>query len=443
MPPKRPRIRRRLHLSRTIFAAGSLLLSLTSLAAADIVIAPANKTGIYDIGQTVQWTVKATGDDADVKEAAYVIKRNGLTEVAHGKVDLSSGAATVESSLDQPGTLLLVLTTKVGEKQTRTLGGAAIAPNDLKPIEAPSDFDAFWAAKIKELSAIPVHAQLEPADSGKPAIDYAKVTMDNIGGTHIYGQIARPKKKGKYPAMLRVQYAGVYGLPKQNVLQYAEQGWLTLNIMAHDLPLDQPPEFYKQAAATTQKNYTSQGAEDRDKSYFLRMYLSCYRAADYLASRDDWDGKTLIVMGASQGGQLTLVTAGLHPKITAALADVPAGCDANGQANGRATGFPYWAGTARHTHNPAVLEVARYFDAANFAARIKCPTLIATGLIDETCPPAGVITAANGMTAPHTLLLMPEADHTGRQQKGSHNVFYKNTSHWLEAAKAGKPLPPK
>jgi len=63
------------------------------------------------------------------------------------------------------------------------------------------------------------------------------------------------------------------------------------------------------------------GDEDREKSYFLRMYLGCYRAVEYLASRPDWDGKTLVVMGTSQGGQQSIVTAGLNPRITAMMAN--------------------------------------------------------------------------------------------------------------------------
>ena len=73
------------------------------------------------------------------------------------------------------------------------------------------------------------------------------------------------------------------------------------------------------------------------------MYLSCYRAVEYLKTRPDWNGKTLVVMGDSQGGQQTLMIAGLHPKnITAALALVPAGGDMLAPDAGRAPGWPHW-----------------------------------------------------------------------------------------------------
>ena len=57
------------------------------------------------------------------------------------------------------------------------------------------------------------------------------------------------------------------------------------------------------------------------------MYLADIRAVDYLASRPDWDGKTLVVMGTSMGGQQSLCTAALNPEVTALIVHVPAGAD--------------------------------------------------------------------------------------------------------------------
>ena len=61
-------------------------------------------------------------------------------------------------------------------------------------------------------------------------------------------QLAKPKKAGKYPAMLIVQYAGIYPLQPDWVMKRAKQGYIALNIMAHDLPFDQPKEFYDKAS---------------------------------------------------------------------------------------------------------------------------------------------------------------------------------------------------
>lgn len=416
--------------------------SFAALAADAVVFTPAKATGSYDVGEKVSWRVEAGAGAGVEGTAKYVLKAGGLTVLREGTLDLAAGPATVEVTLDAPNTLLLEVRARVAGKEQRFLAGAVVAPEKIRPsMPRPDDFDAFWESKLKDLAAVPANVRLEEADAGKPSVEYFKVTMDNVGGTHIYGQLARPKKEAgaKFPALLIVQWAGVYGLPKGNVVNRAEQGWLALNIMAHDLPFDRDEAFYRQAAATTLKDYVAIGNTDREKSYFLRMYLACYRAADYLAHREDWDGRTLVVMGTSQGGQQSVVTAGFHPKITAMIAHVPAGCDVTAEKAGRAFGFPYFAAHARRQKDVKILEVGRYFDAMNFAYRIKCPALVSVGLIDETCPPSGVLAACNQMQGPKEVLLMINSAHQDRN--GSQAAFYRRSEAWLRALVKGEPAP--
>jgi cephalosporin-C deacetylase-like acetyl esterase len=171
------------------------------------------------------------------------------------------------------------------------------------------------------------------------------------------------------------------------------------------------------------------------------MYLSCYQSAEYLTLRSDWDGKTLVVMGGSQGGMQALMTAGLHPKVTAALAIVPAGCDMLGPEVGRAPGWPNWySNTAGGKDPKKVHEASRYYDVANFAPRIKCPVLVGLGLIDEVCPPAGICAAVNQIIAPKEVIILPKAGH--QDDHGTHAAYNRRCyGVWLPALRRGKPAP--
>ena len=91
------------------------------------------------------------------------------------------------------------------------------------------------------------------------------VTRDNED-CKIHGQLARPKKEGKRPAMLIVQWAGVYSLKKPWAVDRAAEGWLVLNIIAHDLPIDEPDKFYADQTAGALKNYPQINNDDREKS---------------------------------------------------------------------------------------------------------------------------------------------------------------------------------
>jgi cephalosporin-C deacetylase-like acetyl esterase len=271
-------------------------------------------------------------------------------------------------------------------------------------------------------------------------VDYFHITMNNIRGSRIHGQLARPTATDrKLPAMVIFQWAGIYPLRPPTVTGPAADGWLALNIISHDLPIDQPRTFYAEHEAGPLKDYPSIGNDDRETTYFLRMYLSCYRAVEYLSGRDDWDGKTLVVMGVSQGGQQALMVAALHPKVTACMAAVPAGCDMTGADIGREPGWPQWYRQTQGGKDPArVRQASRYYDVVNFAPRITCPVLVGIGLIDEACPPAGVLAAMNRVKADKQVILLPRGDHGN--SRNSHAAYYARQREWIAALREGRPL---
>jgi cephalosporin-C deacetylase len=417
------------------------------LIAQDLVVTPDKPTGVYTVGDPVKWTVayKANSTTAPAAPASikYTLKKNGLKQIKEASVDMTDGQVVIDGgSFDAPGTLLLQISAQLTPEKTLKVSGGAVAdPEKIgRSTPRPDDFDAFWDGKVAELATIPANPQVEPADGGKEGVEYFKITMDHWKGSKIHGQIAKPANAGdkKLPAMLIVQWAGVYPLQKGWVTDRAKEGWLAMNITAHDLPISNPAEFYSQQNAGPLKEYTKIGNDDRETSYFLRMYLSCYRAAEYLTGREDWDGKTFVVMGGSQGGQQSIVTAGLHPKVTAVMANVPAGCDLTGPAVDRACGWPNWWYAVGDKDAAKVRETGKYFDAMNFASRVKVPTLVGVGLVDPVCPPSGVIATFNQLAGPKELVIMPAGDH-GK----NHQAYYGRMGAWQYTLLRGQPAPVK
>jgi len=100
-----------------------------------------------------------------------------------------------------------------------------------------------------------------------------------------------------------------------------------MDINAHGIPNGKPAEYYQQLAQGRLKNYPLAGRESRDTSYFRGMFLRLVRAIDYLTSRPEWDGQTVMVIGHSQGGGQALVAGGLDQRVTFIAAGVPALCD--------------------------------------------------------------------------------------------------------------------
>jgi cephalosporin-C deacetylase len=412
--------------------------------------------GVYHVGDTVKWKVEWKGTQPAPTTLPYSIKKGQIVEVKSGTLALENNVAMIETTLDEPGTQLAIVTGPTpppstqpapqgrrggGRGAPRWLAGVVADPDKIKPsAPRPDDFDQFWADKVKELEAVPANPQLTSVDSGNLNVDYWKITMDNIRGTHIQGEIAKPKVGEKFPALLLVQYAGVYGLSKNWVTDRASDGWLALDIEAHDIEIDQPQSYYQQQSSGPIRNYWAIGNDDRETSYFLRMYLSCYRAAEYLSQRPDWNGKVLVVMGGSQGGQQSLMTAGFFPGITAALAAVPAGSDMLGPDVGRLGGWPQWYKEVNGKDPKKVHEASRYFDVTNFASRIKCPVLVGLGLIDETVPAAGVFATLNQISSPKEIIILPHGDHHGTDP-GTSAYGVRQWKAWLPALKDGKEPP--
>jgi cephalosporin-C deacetylase-like acetyl esterase len=396
--------------------------------------------GVYDIGEKIVWRVQVK-DGPGIEKVSYSLRKGQLTEIGKGEILLKDGAGGVETKLDEPGTILAEFSiAPAGKAVIKQLAGAAVAPYQIKPsADEPADFDAFWKSKVDELQAVPMNAHLEAGESGNANVDYWKITLDNIRGSKIRGQLSRPKTVDKLPALLIVQWAGVYPLQRDWATSWSRQGWLTLNINAHDLPIDEPKEFYDGQSQNALKNYPAIGNNDREKSYFLRMYLSCYRAADYLASRPDWDGKNLVVMGGSQGGLQAIMTGGFHPKVTALLANVPAGVDHTGPLVGRRGGWPQWLGWGAPTTDKNVIETSKYYDVVNFARRVKVPALVSAGLIDTTCPPEGIMAAFNQMQGPKELLVLDKSGH--QDVNKSQSAYYSRSGAWLYDLAHGKAAP--
>lgn len=428
-------------------ATGSNGDSAASAPRPPVVIARTTKpTGLYYVGEKITVHITARNDDTDaVSQVEYSVKLHDAKVLESGKLTLTNHAAEFQTALNEPGSLLFTVSgmTASGQKFTTYAGAAADYRKIQWPLPLPDDFDSFWGGKIAASKKLSLNPKLESvALSNEPAIDYYKLELDNINGSHVFGQLARPKASGKYPAILLVQYAGVYQLKRENVTGLARDGWLVLNISAHDVPFDLPDSEFQKLADTTLKDYTTIGQTNRETSYFLRMFLGCQRAVEYLTTRDDWNGKILVVKGTSQGGLQSIVTAALCPQVSAIMALEPAGCGNTAQQIGRGWGWPYWQAHANGSDADKIMNTSRYFDAINFAHRVKCLALVGPGLMETTCPASNVFAMGNLLGGPTEVVVLPEAGHQApKTDKHGETPFNQRAAAWLKALKAGQPVP--
>ena len=436
------------HQTHAAFICAALLFTGWRAGAQALVATPYDKTGIYGIGQTVGWTIAlGEGQQAAPGEYSYAVRENGGAAIKNGSFDLSKGPATIETSLGAPGMIRVEIRPPAGVRQFGNIStggpglvalGAAVDPTNIRPAHPrPPDFDTFWEAKLELLKKVPLGAVETAKESGVADIDYATVRLNNIGGAHVYGQIAKPHREGKFPALVIFQWASApYPLPKTWVTDHAKEGWLAFNVEPHDVPSDLPAEFYASLPQMI-KSYASLNNTDRDHNYFLQMYLGDYRAVEYLASRPDWDGRVLVATGTSMGGMQSFATAGLNAKVTGVVVNVPAGSDANAVEHNRAEGYPNW-----DKSNPQVMATAPYFDVTNFASHIKVPTMAAFGFIDAVVPPVGVWSTFNLIDAPKEAVPMIDSPHNHQATPQQLMPWTVRSAAWLAALRDGGRVPP-
>ena len=438
------------HVLRLVAASFALFLG-TAAEAQQLSFTPFHSNGIYAPGEKVGWTVTLpAGAAASTGSYSYAIKTNDWDVLKTGSFDLSSGSATIETSYDNPAMLHVVVDQAAAPSSTQPSAaeisriesrvkallvendatlkaffaaypnytiisapqsaavapaadhvatlGAAVVPTKLQPTaQRPADFDAFWAGKLAALKKVPIRPVITSTPTAQPGVKLYTVTLDSLG-SHVHGYLAKPDRKGKFPVLVIYQWAGVYPMQSSWATDRAAEGWLVFDVDSHDMPPDQ---------ATAPKNYQEIGNNDREKSYFLNMYLRDTRALDFVSTLPSWDRKTIVITGTSMGGQQSLVTAGLNPqRVTAVVVNEPSGADSNGELHNRKAGYPFW-----ETSDPEVAKTALYFDTVNFALHIKAPTLLAVGFIDSIVLPAGLWTAFNQIPGPKEVVPMVESDH--------------------------------
>ena len=366
------------------------------------------KDATYRKGEKVVFDVAVRDDGKKATGLVeWVILKDGLPTDQKGVSELVDGNAVATGSLDEPGFIQVRAAYRAGPKAKAApvvgLGGAAIDPTEIKrSLPVPDDFDAFWDGMKKKLAAVPVEPKLVAVKSPAKDVESFDVTAPALG-LQISGYLAKPlgAKPKSLPIILTVHGAGVNDSSLGGSASWASRGFLAMDMNAHGLPNGKPRQYYADLYAGPMKGYRYENKDDREKAYFTGMMLRLVRAIDVLTAQPEWDGKHVVVSGASQGGYQAIAAAGLDARVTFFAAGVPAGCDHSGMLVGRIAGWPKIVPVVDGKPDMAVLEAYRYLDCMNFATRTKAAGAYFTvGFIDGTCPPTSVYAAFNQLSIP-------------------------------------------
>ena len=369
---------------------------------------------IYRTGEEVTFSLAATdADGKPVKEGRFKAGVDNFgTRAIVPKREYDFAAAnpvSIRGRLDEPGFLRINVNMP---GVTNFLWSVAVSPWDIRPgAPCPPDFDDFWAKAIARYDAeVKGEVTLTRLPDKTPGgeLEHFEVRVPAFGGRHIQGMLSRPKDLSKGPFPLRF---GGKGAGPSSQGRNGSKGCVTLEMNVHYY--DAPPDSSKSSNGTLQEKenrewaarypakvggYQCLGiAAGREDYFYYGVMLATRRAFHWAAAQPYVDRSDITYSSTSQGGGFGLYMTAMCPFIRKAVVCVPALADLCGFKAGRMSGWPRLVEGQLDASQSAAAANAPYFDAANFAARVKCPIRFVVGFADDVCPPASVYAAYNSV----------------------------------------------
>ena len=276
----------------------------------------------------------------------------------------------------------------------------------------------FWEKTRAELDEVDMNASIDKVDDadvftmegGVKTRTIYRVIMSSFEGRKIRAwytvPVGTPPARG-WPGIMEVPgYGGLIPLPSH----LSQFGYATLSLYPRSQG-ESLKEWEIEHSTRLVYNVT-----DPDWYYYRGGYMDCVRGVDFLDTRPEIDSERIGVWGFSQGGGLSLATASLDRRITAAVAGVPWLCN-----------FPVAAGITTSPYvelhdwleeHPGDRETAMstltYFDQLNLADSITCPILIGGAIQDEVHPMRTVMPVFEKIQSMKSVIVYPDLEHEYR-----------------------------
>lgn len=366
--------------------------ALIASAASAISIVPENNQHYRNVRDLVKFNIQLDPGRANVNFRAWICGNSHINEASHPLVSDQNGRTVLEIPAIAPGFIYV----KIYDGNKEAAAGVAIEPEKITASRpAPADFDAYWNGIKAQIDKMPMVFTSDPikAESGFRAYN-VHISLGDPENLDAYGCLTIPADAGKksLPAMLLVHGAGT-----DKVFPHYRKDCIVFSL--NPIPVYNPGsngDFIKRGRF---KGYRTADCDNRDKVFFNGMFRRVYRSLQFLKQLPEWDGKTLISYGTSQGGGQSIAAAGLDPQVSLCVAHVPALCGHAGRFDGVESGWPFFYNAKAYKLDPQkVIQATAYVDAVNFARRIRfAQVLFSTGFIDRACPSHTVYAAFNSI----------------------------------------------
>ena len=292
-----------------------------------------------------------------------------------------------------------------------TVTGGAVAGGTV----ARADIRKFWADQVEKMRQSPIEAVVSQVPQSEASVECYDVEINGPDGVPVRGYLALPRgaAPGSLPIVINFHAAGVAGdwcrSKVSDAVGYASRGAICFDFNAHGMKNDGDEEYYSALENGVLRDYAYKPLEDKESYYFKNMILRAVRGLDYVTQNPAWNGRTVLVLGESQGGYQSAMLAGIDSRVTNVIVIVPAGVGVCGSYAGRSDCWPWIP--ASSSFSDYALANAPYYDAALLLEGCRAECLVEIGLIDTTCHSAEVFSGFNTVAGPVRYLTTPYRPH--------------------------------
>ena len=391
----------------------SLIGQINRIPYIQILISPENKSFDYKLGEEVKVRVYVLKNSVPLNNIKinYSYGLEKMPVEKQGSLIINKKYAVISiGTLRNPGFKKCKISSVIENETYFNEIGVSFSPELIKPtVKEPKDFDDFWNTAINEMRNAEYSIKKTVLDNY--STDEAEVSKVQFqvpkSSINIYGYLSKPKKNGKYPALINFPGAGIrpfnpYGL-------YISDKFISLALEIHGIDPQADSKIY-QDIYNAFIGYRNYDVEDKDTYYFKHVILGCIKAVDYVSQLSEFDGKNFVAYGGSQGGFLSTAISALHKNISCIVCFHPAMSDLTGYLNGRTGGWPHMLAN-KNFNAPNIINTLSYYDTVNFAKRINVPGFYSFGYNDNTCPPTTVCAVINSIKADKILFITPTIGH--------------------------------
>jgi len=282
----------------------------------------------------------------------------------------------------------------------------------------PADFELFWDNSLAEMRAIDPQVELVPADFQASYANCYHMYFTGTDGARVHAKLLQPNQtENPHPAVLMFHgYSGNAG-DWMDKLPYVAAGY---TVAAMDCR-GQGGRSEDTGGVTgwTLRGHIVRGLDNPPENLLFRhIFLDTALMAQIVMDMEDVDATRVGVTGNSQGGGLTLACASLAPQIKLAAPVFPFLCDYQrvwemDLAQNAYAELHEWFRRfdPLHKREEQVFTQLGYIDAQHLVPRIQASVQMATGLMDQICPPSTQFAAYNKIRAPKSLRIYPDYGH--------------------------------